>query len=181
MNIVKRMSVLVLVMALAVSVLAVPASAQAVAPPYLGDFSKFPGVWQSSQYAVAAVAVQKFLMLAGDSLAKKIMPAGGADGFCGEKTVEAINSFQEREKIHKSGDTGYGKVDQATWERIATLLEMEIVYAGDNEIAYFHRSNCSYYTELDDTENQKVMRCYVSYYAMNHKKEWTAASFYTQK
>lgn len=62
MNIVKRLSVMGLVMALAVSVLAAPASASVydvpVSSPYLGDFSQFPGVWQSNQYAVATVAVQ---------------------------------------------------------------------------------------------------------------------------
>lgn len=176
---VKRFLTLVLVLVLMVSILAMTASAKAVGAPYLNDFSQFPGVWQSSQYSVATVAVQKFLMLAGDSLAKKIMPAGGADGYCGSKTVEAIKIFQEREKIHKSGDSGYGRVDQATWKRMAGLLEVDEELVGDYELAYFHRANSSYYTELDVAYNKNVILCTGSYYAMNHKMEWTSTPFYT--
>ena len=67
MNLLKRMSALVMVMALLVSAFVAPASAEAVGYPYSGHFSKFPGVWSSKQYSVATVAVQKFLMLAGES------------------------------------------------------------------------------------------------------------------
>ena len=188
MKIVKRMSVLILIMALAVSVVAVPASATSVSatyadfpvsPFYKQHFSRFPGVWKSNQYSVATVAVQKFLMLAGDSYAKKLMPIGGADGFCGGKTVECIKTFQERERLHTSADAAYGRVDQVTWERIADWLRMETVYAGDNEIVFFRRGNKSYYAELDDVENQKVMRYFASYYAMNHKKQWSEVPFYS--
>lgn len=180
MNLLKRMSALVMVMALLVSAFVAPASAEAVGYPYSGHFSKFPGVWSSKQYSVATVAVQKFLMLAGESLAKLIMPAGGADGYCGGKTVEAIKKFQENEKLHTSGDAAYGKVDRVTWERIATLLEVTEKYVGgDTCIAYFHRFNKSYYTSLDVTENQNVMNCYTAYYAMNDKMQWTSEPFYT--
>lgn len=120
-------------------------------------------------------------MLAGDSLAKLIMPAGGADGFCGGKTVEAIKSFQEREHLHVKGEDGYGRVDRVTWERIASLLLMDILTPGDNEIAYFHRMNSSYYTELDVKNNQNVMYCLGAYFAMNHKMEWTDVYFYVQQ
>lgn len=100
---VKRFLTLVLVLVLMVSILAMPASAKAVGAPYLNDFSQFPGVWQSSQYSVATVAVQKFLMLAGDSLAKKIMPAGGADGYCGSKTVEQLKSSKNGRRYINRG------------------------------------------------------------------------------
>lgn len=188
MKIVKRMSALILIMALAVSVIAVPASATVVSATqkyyplstiHRQNFSKFPGVWESKQYSVATVAVQKFLMLAGDSYAKKLMPVGGADGICGGKTVECIKTFQEREKLHGPKDDGYGRVDTVTWERIRDWLEMETVYAGDTQIDFIRRDNKSYYAELDDEENERVMRFIASYYAMNHKKEWSEVAFYT--
>lgn len=168
----KRMMSLMLVLAMMLSMLALPASA-ANDP----NFAYFPGVWQSSQYSVAAVAVQKFLMLYGDSLAKKLMPSGGADGYCGAKTVECIKTLQTREGLYQEGDSAYGRVNTSTWIRIGELLTKTVVNQSTSGARYWY-NNRSYYTSLDATEDV-IWFAGGPYYAVNHLGAQSAAPFYS--
>ena len=169
MKITKRMMSLMLVLAMVTTMMVMPVSA-ANDP----NFGNFPGVWQSSQYAVATVAVQKFLMLYGDSLAKKLMPNGGADGYCGGKTVECIKAFQERENLYTEGDSAYGKVNRTTWLKIGELLTES--YSSASGGSRFWHNNRSYYTSLDS--NEDVIWCPGPYYAINHLGTQISTPFY---
>lgn len=169
MKITKRMMSLMLVLAMVTTMMVMPVSA-ADDP----NFGSFPGVWQSSQYSVATVAVQKFLMLYGDSLAKKLMPNGGADGYCGAKTVECIKTFQARESLYEEGDSAYGKVNRTTWLKIGELLTES--YSSASGGSRFWHNNRSYYTSLDS--NEDVIWCPGPYYAINHLGTQISTPFY---
>ncbi len=169
MKITKRMMSLMLVLAMVTAMMAMPVSA-ANDP----NFAYFPGVWQSSNYSIATVAVQKFLMLYGDSLAKKLMPNGGADGYCGTKTVECIKTFQSREGLYEEGDSAYGRVNTTTWLKICELLTES--YSDDSGGSRFWHRNRSYYTSLD--ANKDVIWSPGPYYAVNHHGTESDYPFY---
>lgn len=167
----KRIMSLMLVLVMMLSMMALPVSA-ANDP----NFANFPGVWGSTQYSVATVAVQKFLMLYGDSLAKKLMPSGGADGICGGKTVECIQTFHTREGLYDEDDDAYGTIDQASWIRIGQKLEDTEITPSSSGTRYWY-DNRSYYASLDSNEDV-IFFSGVAYYAVNHLGTQSSYPFY---
>lgn len=177
MRITRKVTAVLFALVIATSAMVLPASAQ-VPEGYYSDFSRFPGVWRSSDYAVAAVAVQKFLMLYGDSYAQRLWPNGAADGKCGDSTVWAIQTFQSREGLHTENDREYGKVDTITWQRIGQRLLARDLNE-DLGAAIFYHPNRSYRTELDVDDNLNVIICTGGYYAIDHKMKQSDYPFYT--
>ena len=155
MKTIRRMLTTMLVVAVLLPHMATPASA--LSGPELGEFDYFPGVWQSNQYSTTTVAVQKFLMLYGNSLAN-MLKKYGTDGFCGSTTVEAIKIFQKREHLYAEPT---GRVDTKTWRRIGELLEVEEI---EEVVTYYTHFNRSY---LD--LNERVIMRSTAYYALNEQ------------
>lgn len=137
-----------LALSLAIFALPLAISAESVPSYHLSNFRQFQEVPPSSNYAVAAVAIQKFLMLYGQSYAQALM-AYGADGFYGNTTKTQVQRFQYQECPHggskedEKEDSKYGTVDTATWLAIASKIEYtDLIDTGGG---YFHRFNRSYY------------------------------------
>lgn len=163
MNITKRLLSMFLAVVIVATSLVIPAHADSF---YTRDFPNFPRVNISmSGYMVATVAIQKFLMLYGDSLAKKIMAAGGTDGYFGLSTKEAVATFQSRTGLTSDGDVG-----SKTWEKIGSLLEIKDI--PEVCVEYSHR-NRSYY-DLDT----RVIISAGSYFAVNQHGNSVQTPFY---
>ena len=149
----KKVFTIVLALAMVVCILPQSASAASVPAYHLAYFAQFDKVPPSNNYAVAAVSVQKFLMLFGHSYAKELM-VYGADGFYGNTTKTQAQRFQCQERPHggtenqEKANSNYGTVDTATWKAIAANIEYTDLL--DTGGGYFHRFNRSYY---DITEN----------------------------
>ncbi len=138
----------------------------------LYDFPNFPLVTSSmgDRYMVASVAVQKFLMLFGDSMAKRLMPAGGADGFFGSTSAAVTADFQAR-----TGLKSDGKVGGKTWYKMGSLMEKAYNPSVGGTI-YLH-FNRSYYHQLDD--ERVIVHVQQGYQAVNHKNKISDYCFYT--
>lgn len=144
----RKVFALFLVLSMVVCALPLSASAESVPSYHLSSFKKFQEVPPSSSYAVAAVAIQKFLMLYGHSYAQALM-VYGADGFYGNTTKTQVQRFQYQECPHggtneaEKKNSKYGTVDTATWLAIASRIEYtDLIDTGGG---YFHRFNRSYY------------------------------------
>lgn len=153
MKLTKGILSVILSLTVIITIVTQSASAAEVSSMHLYEFGRFNKVVPSSNYAVAAVAVQKFLMLYGHSYAQALQPYG-ADGYYGDATEAQVKRFQREVCPHggtpdeETGHDEYGKVDHDTWIAIAHNLQMTELY--DTAGALFHRFNRSYY-EL--TEN----------------------------
>lgn len=182
MKIVRRFFSAIVALSIAVSMMIMPASAaefEKLTQYHLDNFGQFQRVPYNTQYAVAAVAVQKFLMLFGDSYAKELMRYG-ADGFYGATTQAQVRRFQRQECPH--GGTAsdeekhdeYGTVDKPTWLAIADNLKMN--EEDDTCGAFIWRDNRSYYSYGTDNV---MMWNGTGYYAYNDKdKIPTSTAFY---
>lgn len=153
MKSIRKMFAAILALTMVVSVMAQPVYAAEVSGTHLYYFGQFNKVPPSNNYQVAAVAVQKFLMLYGNSYAQALMPYG-ADGYYGSATETQVKRFQCQERPHggteaqEKSNSNYGSVDTPTWKAIAANLEVEELI--DTAGARFYRFNRSYY---DLTEN----------------------------
>ena len=144
----KKLLTIVLTFAILFCVIVQSVSASSVPADHLDNFGRFQEVPPNSSYAVAAVAVQKFLMLYGHSYAKALM-VYGADGFYGNTTKAQVQRFQCQERPHglteaqEKNHFKYGTVDRCTWEAIAANIEYtDLIDTGGG---FFHRFNRSYY------------------------------------
>lgn len=137
----------ILALIMVVSIMVQPAYAAAVSGTHLYYFGKFNRVPRSDNYQVAAVAIQKFLMLFGDSYAQALKTYG-TDGFYGPTTETQVKRFQYQERPHggtstqETTNSNYGIVDTPTWKAIAANLQVEELI--DTAGARFYRRNRSY-------------------------------------
>ena len=104
-------------------------------------------------------------MLYGDSLAKRIMAAGGTDGYFGTATKEAVSTFQSRTGLTVDGDVG-----KNTWEKIGSSLTVNDY---PEVCTVYSHSNRSYY-DLDE----RVIISAGAYYAVNQNGDTIQTPFY---
>lgn len=137
----------ILVLIMVVSIMVQPAYAAEVSGTHLYYFGKFNRVPPSKNYQVAAVAVQKFLMLYGNSYAQALKTYG-TDGYYGSTTETQVKRFQCQECPHggtstqETTNSNYGVVDTATWKAIAANLQVDELI--DTAGARFYRYNRSF-------------------------------------
>lgn len=172
MNIMKKTLSLFLVVVTMFTAFVLPAHAQTLAPSTRAssfqtrDFKYFPRVNASmGGYMVATVAVQKFLMLYGDSLAKQIMASGGTDGYFGSSTKNAVSTFQSRTGLGADGDVG-----QKTWEKIGESLTATELPEVCTTYTHYNRS----YYDLDE----RVILYVSSYQAVDQSGNVVPTPFY---
>ena len=133
MTLTKRVFALVMVIALSLSVVVMPASA-ATNP----DFYHFPLVTESmgNGYMSAAVAVQKFLMLYSSTSYNLVRASGGTDGYFGSGSASAAAYFQHQERLTDDGKIGY-----FSWGKICELLNYKTGI--DSDASYYFLGNNS--------------------------------------
>lgn len=86
---------------------------------YFGNSSYFPYLSQGTSYHNATGALQRFLLCYNTGTRQYILAAGGADGYYGSGTYNAVYSFQTSEGITHDGTVG-----GQTWGRICSCLSL---------------------------------------------------------
>lgn len=115
MKAIKKTFSMVLVLALMLTVLAVPASA--LESNIIAAFRSFPITQKTSYVPRYAAAVQRFLILDPDTTSL-IADHGGVDGAFGGYTEQAVLTFQRNYGLSADGSVGPN-----TWAAMANLME----------------------------------------------------------
>lgn len=122
MNTLKRSIIVVLLFAILMSILAIPALALAVGSSHYTNVSGFKELYNGSPLNAYIRAAQRFLLCYGGEARSNIISGGGVDGGYGYYTQEAVMVYQKDKWPYDEKEQD-GRVGPKTWEKIAVDLE----------------------------------------------------------
>lgn len=120
MKMAKKTMALALAVMIVMTIMVVPASAASAT--WVGRFKKFAKTSIDSYQTGYTKAVQSILLKYNDATEDLVANSGGVDGLFGSNTKLAVEEFQDDTGIVDSDDTNYGKVNDATWGKMAEVL-----------------------------------------------------------
>lgn len=169
MKLVRKTTVLMLVVIMVMSIMVLPASAASLSHDVNLQFEFFDTVYYNNQYSGYTVALQRFLQCYSQTYANILKNAEkngnkGVDGWFGEYTYSALTKYQGSHGLDPDGWAGSN-----TWKKIANSLSEDtyaaykILSVNNKSVigAFIDRGLLDYFIYYDGNGNggQKFHNC----------------------